>query len=185
MGAAGEPQDTKNAVDPVPGAARPGGLKALLGHDVHPFVQFIKYGVAGGIATVVDIICFYLLAIFVFKALTPDDAVVKLFNLQVSDMSAATRQWNYVTDRTLTFLVSNLVAYVLNVLFVFRRGRHHWLKEVALFYLVSGIAFVVGTTLGSVLIRAFDMTTTMAFLANLVASLLINYACRKFIIFKG
>jgi putative flippase GtrA len=68
---------------------------------------------------------------------------------------------------------------------VFHRGRHHWLLEIGLFYAVSGVSLVIGTTLQTALIGHFGLTTTVAFGANLVTALLINYAMRKFVIFKG
>ena len=57
--------------------------------------------------------------------------------------------------------------------------------EVLLFYLASGISVVFGTALMGWLIKRFDMRTTFAFGANLVTALLINYAARKYGIFKG
>ena len=83
------------------------------------------------------------------------------------------------------FLVSNLVAYLINIYWVFVPGRHHWIIEIALFYLVSGIAIAIGTSIMGVLIRRFGMLTTYAFGSNLVAALMINYAMRKYFIFNG
>jgi len=39
--------------------------------------------------------------------------------------------------------------------------------------------------LGALLIRAFGWTTTLAYLVNMATSLMINYVCRKFLIFHG
>jgi putative flippase GtrA len=82
-------------------------------------------------------------------------------------------------------VVSNLVCYLINIAWVFEPGRHHWLVEISLFYLVSGISFAIGTGLQTWLIAQFGLQTTLAFGANLVTALLINYAMRKFVIFKG
>jgi len=68
---------------------------------------------------------------------------------------------------------------------VFRRGRHAWPVEIGLFYLVSGVAGGIGTLTMKLLITAAGLTTTIAFSANVVSSLLINYAMRRFVIFKG
>ena len=84
-----------------------------------------------------------------------------------------------------TFLFSNATAYVVNVLWVFTPGRHSKGKEIALFYAVSGASFAIGTGLAWTLIRGIDMPTTYAYLVNVVASVLINYAGRKYFIFKG
>jgi putative flippase GtrA len=57
--------------------------------------------------------------------------------------------------------------------------------EIALFYLVSGVSFALGTGLQTWMIAHFGIQTTIAFSANLVTALLINYAMRKFVIFNG
>lgn len=162
-----------------------GQLKSWLSHDTHPFIQFVKYGLAGVCATVTDVTVFYLLSWLVIPDLTPDDKFVKFFHLHVEPLTPAVQELHFYINRSLTFLVSNFVAYVLNVLFVFKPGRHSKLKEFGLFYLASGIAFVVGTALGGGVIHFLHVTTSVAFLANMAASLAINYAARKFIIFKG
>jgi predicted MFS family arabinose efflux permease len=68
---------------------------------------------------------------------------------------------------------------------VFVPGRYHWMVEIALFYLVSGVAIGIGTFIMGVLIRRFGMLTSYAFTANIFAALMINYAMRKFFIFNG
>ena len=88
-------------------------------------------------------------------------------------------------DNGIAFIFSNLVAYVINIYWVFEPGRHAWYVQISLFYLVSGVSVVIGTALMGWLIRRFGMATTYAFLANLVSALLINYAMRKFVIFNG
>jgi len=85
----------------------------------------------------------------------------------------------------IAFLVSNLVAYIINIYWVFVPGRHHWLIEITLFYLVSAVAIVIGTGLMGFLIRRFGMLTTYAFGSNIVSAFTINYAVRKFFIFNG
>jgi putative flippase GtrA len=160
-------------------------IESLLSRDAGPLVQFIKYGISGGIATTVHIIVFHALAWRLFPALQESDAAVKLFKLHVPEMDDRRRSFNSMIDNGGAFVVSNLVAYLLNIAFVFTPGRHHWTIEVALFYAVSGISIVFGTALMGWLIRRYGMRTTYAFGANLVTALLINYAVRKFFIFNG
>jgi putative flippase GtrA len=83
----------------------------------------------------------------------------------------------------LAFVISNLVAYLINIYWVFVPGRYPWVIEILLFYLVSGFAIVIGTGLMVFLIRRFGMLTTYAFGANIFAAIMINYAMRKFFIF--
>jgi putative flippase GtrA len=160
-------------------------LKQFLQREAHPFIQFIKYGIAGGTATVVDILVFYMLSWKLFPALTADDIIVRILGISVVPIAENTRALNFVINRTITFLFSNFTAYLINILWVFERGRHKWWVEIGLFYAVSLTSYVIGTALGGVLIRVFGITTTVAYVANMVSSLMINYACRKYFIFKG
>ena len=43
----------------------------------------------------------------------------------------------------------------------------------------------IGTVFQTILIKKLNMQTTLAFSANLVAALMINFVMRKFVIFKG
>lgn len=160
-------------------------LRQFLGRDAGPLVQFIKYGICGGIATAVHIVIFHLLAWRAFPALQDKDPMVRVFKLTVPPLDDRTRSRNSMIDNGLTFLVSNLSAYVLNILWVFHAGRYPWYIELALFYAVSGVSMVIGTALMGVLIKRLGMRTTYAFSSNVVVSVLINYAMRKFVIFQG
>jgi putative flippase GtrA len=68
---------------------------------------------------------------------------------------------------------------------VFETGRHARRKEIALFYAVSLTSLALGTGLGAGMIRYGGVSTTLAYAANVVASVLINYAGRKFWVFRG
>lgn len=160
-------------------------LQQFLRREAHPLIQFIKYGMAGGLATVVDMALMYALSLWVFPALTSDDQFVTLFNLNITPIDEATRLRHFIINRALCFMVGNFVAYVANILWVFEPGRHSRTKEVVLFYAVSGTSFLIGTGLASALIKFAGWSTTLAYVANMVSSVMINYVCRKFIIFKG
>ena len=159
--------------------------RRLLSHDAGPAVQFIKYAVAGGLATVTHIAIFFLIGWFLLPCLTANDPLVKLLRLTAPAIEGAIRTRHALYCNGIGFMIANFVAYILNRLFVFRPGRHHWLVEIGLFYAVSGISLVVGSTLMGVLIGRFGIATTLAFGANLVSALLINFAARKFLIFRG
>ena len=183
-------------------------LRRLLRHDTHPAVQFVKYGIAGVVATAVDFGTFYLLALTVIPAARPDDTLIQfmqslhgllvgwapdlsnwqwlhdLMYIEVPVIDEATRSRNFVVVRCINFVLSNAVAYVLNVLFVFKSGRHQRHVEMVLFLTVSVASFLVGTTLGWVLIRFGGVGTTEAYVVNIAAAVLINFVCRKFIVFE-
>ena len=160
-------------------------LQQFLRREAHPLVQFIKYGMAGGLATVVDVLLFYFLSWLIFPALTADDKLVTLLNLDIKPVEEMVRGQHFILNRAITFMFSNLTAYIANVLWVFEPGRHSRGKEITLFYIVSGASFLVGTGLGWVLINFWGLSTTSAYIANIFSSVMINYVFRKFFIFKG
>ena len=177
--------------------------------DVHPTIQFLKYGIAGGFATVVDILLFYTLSILVIRGLAPDDQLIVGFRalhewltstwpaladqdwlaailvIDTPPIAEAVRKRNFVINRTITAVFSNLTAYLLNRWFVFTPGRHSRGRELALFYTVAVVSFIVGLAISYGLIATIGVSTTVANLSNLVVAVLINYACRKFIVFNG
>lgn len=160
-------------------------ISSFLTEKDKPLVQFLKYGICGGIATGVDMLAFFLLAWFAFPALAQDDILVKLFNLSPEPITEAIRGRNFVIDSVLCFMVSNMTAYILNVLFVFKSGKHKRHHELMLFYAVSTVSLVLATFAGWLLISVFGLDTTWSYVAKMVAALMINYAGRKFFIFHG
>ncbi|MGD9873248.1 MAG: GtrA family protein [Kiritimatiellia bacterium] len=160
-------------------------LKQFTQREAHPFVQFLKYGIAGGIATAVDMAIFYFLSWQVFQALNNDDIVVRLLHLNVPAMDEVLRSRNFVINSGIAFIFSNLTAYLINFHWVFHPGRHSRHVEVALFYAVSLTAVFIGVGLGWGMIHYFHLSTTSSFIGKMFASLMINYVCRKYLIFKG
>ena len=157
----------------------------FLGNEAGNLVQFIKYSISGGIATATHILVFHLAAWKLFFALQANDWFVKLLHLPIQKLDNATRSRNSMKANGVAFVISNLVAYLINIYWVFVPGRYSWVVEVALFYLASGLAIVIGTGLMGYLIRRFGMLTTHAFGANIFTAIMINYALRKFVIFNG
>jgi putative flippase GtrA len=129
------------------------------------------------------------MSLFVLNALEDDDFVVQVIrwfiDIDITPISDGLRARNAAINNGVAFVVSNFVCYLINIIWVFKPGRHHWLVEIGLFYLVSGISFAIGTGLQSWLIVQFGLQTTLAFGVNLLSALAINYAMRKFVIFKG
>jgi putative flippase GtrA len=148
-------------------------------------VQFVKYGISGCIAVLTHIVVFHLVAWKIFFALQADDWFVRLLNLPIQELDDTTRSRNSMKGNGVAFIFSNLVAYLINIYWVFVPGRHHWIIEITLFYLVSAVAVVIGTALMGLLIRRFGMLTTYAFGSNIFSAFMINYAMRKFFIFNG
>lgn len=148
-------------------------------------IQFIKYVISGGVAVLVHTIVFYLLAWWVLPALNATDPLVKLTGLEVEPLNDAVRAHRAVIDNCIAFMFSNLVAYLLNIFWVFEPGRHHKVVEIGMFYVVAGLSFAIGTALMWMLIHYLSFSTTIAFGVELVVAALINFAMRKYVIFKG
>lgn len=162
-----------------------GLFRQFLQRQANPPIQFIKYVISGGIAVAVHTLIFFLAGWFMLPALDNNDVVVKLLKLAVTDMAPAVRARNAMINTVPSFLISNMVAYLINVAWVFHPGRHRWYVAIALFYLASTLAVVLGTAIMWMLIRYLHWSTTVAFSANLLTALLINFTVRKFVIFKG
>lgn len=159
-------------------------------HDTHPLIQFIKYGIAGGFALLTDLVFFTLSNLFLFP-IDPDSSVslptggLAALGPWLSEMRHDPSVINYVRCNFIGFLFSNVTAYLLNVKWVFRGGRHRRHLEITLFFAASVVAFVLGTAIGAFLVGSFGLNEYLAKAGNVVGAVLINYACRKFIVFKG
>jgi putative flippase GtrA len=160
-------------------------LNQFKGHNHGPLVQFIKYGIAGGVATGVNIVIFYIMAGFVFPALSPNDEAVIRLNFPSTNVDARVRSNLVVLNNAIAFCFSNTVAYVINIKWVFVPGRHERSIEVLMFFAVSGTSFAVGSGIAWGMVRWIETTTTAGFAANIAASVMINYVMRKYVIFKG
>ena len=163
----------------------PSLIQQFTGRQHTPLVQFIKYAIAGGLATGVHIFIFYTCALVLLPALSLQDPVIKLLHLRPLELSDAIRARNSMFDNGIAFIFSNLTAYVINIFWVFESGRHNRVLEILMFYAVSGISLVIGSVLMGWLIHHCGMLTTLAFGANIVMSLLINFVLRKCLIFKN
>lgn len=153
--------------------------------DVSPLVQFMKYAVVGGLSTVVHIVTFFIVGMFLLPCVTENDIMVRLLRLKPKAVEERRRARNASISNIVAFTVSNVFCYVLNRLFVFQPGRHCVAVEFLLFFGVSAVAIALGTAIMRWLIRRFGMQTTLAFGANLVTSLVFNFVLRKFFVFNG
>lgn len=159
-------------------------LRQFRGRNHGALVQFIKYAIAGGMATIVHVAVFYSLALKFIPALTPNDPISRLVTIPPHGLTDAARGWNAALDNFIAFMISNTVVYLINTVWVFESGRYSRRKEVSLFFAVSGFSVFIGTGLQTFLIGKIGLDTSYAFFINAGVCLLINYAVRKFFIFK-
>ncbi|MEI6892758.1 MAG: GtrA family protein [Pontiella sp.] len=160
-------------------------LKKILLDKNHAGIQFIKYGLCGCTALTVDMMVAFLVAWLWLPALNGDELFVKWFGLQFEVVSEGIRTTHFIIGSIIAFLISNLVAYLLNVLFVFKAGKHSRRKELGMFYLVSGISVGIGVALGAALISWLGMPYDYSYIAKVISTTLINYVARKYLIFNG
>ena len=74
-------------------------MEALLANE--NLIQFIKYGLAGGLATVVHICVFHLVAWKLFPALQENDHAVRLLNLKIRPINEYQRARNSMISNTI------------------------------------------------------------------------------------
>ncbi len=152
-------------------------LAKLNSKDAPPLLQFIKYGLCGVAATVIHQGVFALLSATINPAL--DGMTVN--GLPIDD---ATRYWNSIINNSIAFIPSCLLAYITNVLWVFKPGKHSRTAEVAMFFGIAAVAFAAGLFGGPMLIKWYGIPTWMSQLTFIFTSFLVNFICRKFFIFS-
>lgn len=160
-------------------------VRRFLSHDSGPFAQFVKYGVIGVLSTCVQMIGFYLLAATCLKCLGADDWAVRFLGLPSAEVSDGVRAFRAAVATAGGFTVANIFCWIMNRLFVFKPGKFRWYVEFLMFFGVAALATVVALGVQSLLIKYFGMMTTAAVIVEVVASFLMNFFVRKFVIFKG
>lgn len=148
------------------------GFKTTLLSRETPFlIQFGKYGVCGVVSVLV-----LLAATWSSRALFPES-----FSM---DLDPDQRAFNNSVVHFIAFVPSNFTAYALNRWLVFTPGRHSARKELALFTIISLLSFSLGEVLPAWLVSAYNVPNAIADISFVVSSALVNFACRKFLVFE-
>lgn len=147
-------------------------LERMNARDTHPLIQFIKYVVCGFGAFFFSQIIWLALSIWVWPSLS-------------SDIPQDVRALNSAYSNTVAFIFGNFFAYYTNSKWVFTPGRHGRLVEFLLFTAISSVSFFVGLMAGPYLIHRYGISTLLAQLFNQVTSVMVNFICRKFVVFKN
>ena len=147
-------------------------LAALNSRDVHPVIQFFKYAVSGVMSLIAYTIIFVALSAWVLPALDSNapDPDVRASHTLVNSIVAG--------------LLSNTVAYLLNVIWVFTSGRHSRLAEYLLFTVVNLPGTLGGASVQYWLIHSFHWPSWAALIAFVLPNVIINYSLRKLFIFR-
>ncbi len=147
--------------------------------DVPALVQFAAYATCGVMATVMHNGLVILLSYFVFPAVK---------NLMVDGvvLDELVRKHNLILNNTIAFPFGCVVAYLTNIMFVFSPGKHNRMMEMLLFFGVAAVAFFPSLWIIDILLIKYPwLPSTVAQLAFVFTSFLVNFFMRKFVIFKG
>ena len=134
--------------------------------------QFTKYLLCGGTAFAIH----WTLVNILGHTLNP------AFDLSLGDQVRFERS---VMNNTLAFFISNTFAYILNVRFVFKAGRHQRRTEVGLFFLATALGFFPALYALDLMIRTFSLNTHIANLGFPIVAAIGNFFARKFLIFRN
>lgn len=146
-----------------------GVTELCLSRDAPGLIQFAKYGFCG--------VCSVIL----------HNAVVALLVLTVlptsgDGLSAEELRRNLVVANLIAFPVGNVFTYAVNSWLVFTPGRHSRLREFLLFTGLSLFSFSIGL-FGGPIFFGEGSSVVLAQLGFTVTSALVNFLCRKFLIF--
>jgi putative flippase GtrA len=152
--------------------------RRIRGQDMPWIVQLAVYGFCGVLATVVAVVQIVILS----KTIVPAYEGMVVDGVMMTD---DLRAQNLLINNTIAFLTTNVFAYFLNVMLVFKRGRHHPWMEFFYFTLINGISFTLSQVAGPWLVHRFGVPTNFAIFTNTVFAASINFVARKFFVFKG
>ena len=103
-----------------------------------------------------------------------------------SDLNTADQLlWNTNIVNTVAFIPSSVIAYILNRSFVFESGRHKAWFEFWSFMLISLVSYIAGVIGTIVLMRSVEVPSIVGTLAFAIPSVLVNFVCRKYFVFKN
>ena len=155
--------------------------QTMISRDVPAFIQFFKYGICGCIALFLHSSIVYSLGLTINPAIG-------------ESVPRELKETNSMVNNSIAFFPSNAAAYLLNAYFVFTPGRHSKRKEISLFFLISAISFTAGHLTIWAIFRSTDSNfqpgdhqANIEHLVNggfVLSSVLVNFICRKFIVFQ-
>ena len=139
--------------------------------DTRPLFQIIRYGIVGVSATLIDFTIFAILSQWVLPAID-------------SELGNQVRADRSTINSAIAFFIANIYTYVINQKYVFVPGRHRPLVEFLIFVGVSALSLLLGLWVMRYLINVYSVPTYPAKGVAIAVSILINYVCRRFLVFK-
>ena len=102
-----------------------------------------------------------------------------------SSLPSDVRALHSLYNNGIASIFSNVFAYLTNVMWVFQRGRHHWVKEFFYFSVVAYVSLAMGLASGPLLIHKYGINTILAQAILVFVSVMVNFVCRKLFVFKA
>jgi putative flippase GtrA len=90
---------------------------------------------------------------------------------------------NHIYANIVGLAISNVVAYLTNVRWVFTRGRHRRGTEFVLFTAINVVSGGAGLLVGPFLRAHTSMNWWIAQGALVITCVLVNFVCRKYVVF--
>lgn len=140
----------------------------------HPLLQAAKYVTFGALAAMVQTLVFGLLG---WSRIFPHFAA--------QGYPQAQRVRFFIAASLSSFLAANVLAYVTNVKWVFRGGRHRRATEFLLFTALASVGFAAGLGVGVREILNGSGGSWQASLFLVITSAAVNFVTRKFVVFAS
>lgn len=147
-------------------------LRLFNSREAPPVIQFLKYGICGGGALLVHIIIYLALIRWVWP------------ELHGQIVSPWERAKSTFAPTCIAFIFSNAFVYWLNMKWVFTPGRHSPVREFLFFTAVNMPGALCGTLAQAGLVYFFGWPRWAALAGFILPNVLINFICRKFLIFQ-
>ena len=135
------------------------------------WAQFFKYGVCGLVSTFVLLFIY-----FIFRQYYP--------SYIADDLPKSTLKLHMLYVMLIAFVAANFVAYFSNRMFVFTPGRHSFMREMLLFFIISAISFAAGNYAKDWFID-YGLNKDIAALSFAVSSAIVNFIARKYLVFSN
>lgn len=178
--------------------------RRLRAREMPWMVQLMVYGLCGVLATVVSVGQVVILSKTLIPAyegmlIEPSSAIIRFISSLLPGhaelvveaekngfvLSDTLRAKHLLVNNTIAFVTTNVFVYWMNVMFVFKRGRHNPWVEFLWFTVINGVSFGLSQIAGPWLVHRFGITTNLAILTNTLFAVAINFVARKFFVFKG
>ena len=83
----------------------------------------------------------------------------------------------------IAFIISNIISYTTNRMFVFTPSHRHWVVEFVIFLSISGVSFFAGNVVKDWFIDR-GLNKDIAVLSFVISSAVVNFIARKYLVFS-